>query len=58
MDTLKPAVFAIAAALASASGTMPDVYARVDTTIGSEDAESQEKAVEKFLTESKRYLGL
>jgi len=58
MDTLKPAVFAIATALAGAFGPLPDAWARVDTTIGSEDVEPQNKAVDKFLTDSRQYLGL
>jgi hypothetical protein len=58
MNTFKPAVFAIATALAGAFGPMPDESTIVDVTIGKEDVETPNKMVDNFLADSRRYLGL
>jgi len=58
MDTFKPAVFAIATALASAFGPMPDEPTIIDATIGKESTGAPNIAIEKFLTDSREYLGL
>lgn len=62
MNTLKPAVFAIATALASAFGPMPDESATIDAAMGKEgigeDAGAQRKIIHSFLVDSRKYLGL
>lgn len=58
MNTLKPVVFAIATALASTFGPMPDEPTLIDATIGKEGAGTPSITIDKFLTDSRKYLGL
>jgi len=58
MNTLKPAVFAIATALASAFAPMPDESTIIDATIGKEGVRTQRQVIDSVMADSRQYFGL